>query len=162
MTVSSEQQGPLPENLSSHACSAYTLPAHWKESLWNVSSIKTLLKHHTLFTIDFNQVCIFLIQNNIQLPLVGLLPNNPVIAHGFHDDLFILVHSARQECQDATVYFIHTAGLWQRFWNKKQETWATWNGQGVRPLWVTSHSWAWWHLPSEGAWDHLVFGADSH
>ena len=28
VTVSSEQQGPLPENLSSHACSAYTLPAH--------------------------------------------------------------------------------------------------------------------------------------
>ena len=167
--VSFEQQGPLLKNLNSHVCSVYMLHSTLKrESLWNISSIKILLRHQTLLTIDFNQVWIFLIQNNIQLPLVGLLPNNPVITHGFHDDFFILVHSVRQEFQDSIVYFIHTAGLWQTFWNKKQETWATWKGQGVSPLWVTSHSRAWWHSPkkvvrpSEGAWDHLVFGADSH
>ena len=102
---------------------------HWKDSLWSISSIKILLEHQTLFTIDFDQVCILLIQNNIQLPLVRLLPNNPVITHGFHDDFFILVHSVRQEFQDAGVYFICAAWLWQTLWNKKQETWGTWEGQ---------------------------------
>lgn len=60
-----------------------------------------MLRYQILFTIYFNQVCIFLIQNNIELPLVRLFPNNPIITHGFHDDFLIFVHPARQEFQNA-------------------------------------------------------------
>lgn len=67
-----------------------------ERSLWNISGIKILLKYQILVTIDFNQVCVFLIQNYIQLPLVRLLPNNPVIAHGFHNDFFIFICSVRK------------------------------------------------------------------
>lgn len=64
-----------------------------------------MLRYQILFTIYFNQVCIFLIQNNIELPLVRLFPNNPIITHGFHDDFLIFVHPARQEFQNAVVYY---------------------------------------------------------
>lgn len=60
-----------------------------------------LPRYQILVTIYFNQVGVFLIQNHIELPLIRLLPDNPVITHGFHNDFLVFVHPARQEFHSA-------------------------------------------------------------
>ena len=50
-------------------------------------------------TVNFDQISILLVEDDVQLSLVRFLPHNPIVCHGFDDDLFILIHSGRASGQ---------------------------------------------------------------